>query len=786
MSITSVHLYSIPDDGGTAHKHVELPLSNVIGASSSSYVVKDVVGLDAEEILRQTDRFATGTNSRFMNMVLPPRTVAFSINLNPQYSQEETAESLRNMLYSMIAYNFRGEIELRFMDGSTHVASLTGSITKFESDITSSDPEVKITIYCPEGALKGPDYVEATIISATGNRLTWDDITTSPPRSTMPIGFRLELTFTASVVAPFVFSIEYGNFSIPFSINYAFKAGDVLSLSSVPGNRYVIRTRNGVDLALTDLVTSDSRWTMMLPYTQSVLEFPDFVSGATMLYGTAAPTTEGVDGDYYIRTTTNYIYGPKANGVWPAGTWLVNNVIFDDTTAFAQSVAPTTQGVNGNYYLREAINSIHGPKAAGVWPAENPIVDHSFVFGTAAPTTEGVNGDYYIRTTTNYIYGPKANDTWPSGSALKAVPTVVIHTSPPTNDQGADGNYYVDYYTGKLYGPKVGGVWPEWNEGGGIPRLLPDLWFGTTVPASDYASNIGSVDGDYYINETTDYIYGPKANGEWPTGSPILNGNIIYGQYTPDGGYGVDGDYYIKRGINETIHEDGTALLYGPKAGGVWPAGNPVVPECTLIWGDGVPTSQGIDGNYYYDQTNHLFYGPKTDNVWGTGRVMLNPSFSYGTAAPTTQGADGDYYVRTSTHHIWGPKSNGAWPAGLPIINPTIIYGTDPPTNQGTNGDYYVRVAANRIYGPKANNTWPAGVPLVSETVYYEEISNNTGYRNKGDWYVRPSTSYFYGPKGATVWPPGISLLGSTSAILQLGHPFTVSSLEFQRSYWGI
>jgi hypothetical protein len=42
-----------------------------------------------------------------------------------------------------------------------------------------------------------------------------------------------------------------------------------------------------------------------------------------LLYGTAAPTTEGVDGNFYIRTTTNYIYGPKAAGVWPAGTSLV-------------------------------------------------------------------------------------------------------------------------------------------------------------------------------------------------------------------------------------------------------------------------------------------------------------------------------------------------------------------------------------------------------------------------------------------------------------------------------
>jgi hypothetical protein len=46
-------------------------------------------------------------------------------------------------------------------------------------------------------------------------------------------------------------------------------------------------------------------------------------SGGGFLSGTAAPTTEGVDGDFYIRTTTSMIYGPKAAGVWPAGVSLI-------------------------------------------------------------------------------------------------------------------------------------------------------------------------------------------------------------------------------------------------------------------------------------------------------------------------------------------------------------------------------------------------------------------------------------------------------------------------------
>ncbi|PUZ25008.1 hypothetical protein DCC81_11890 [Chitinophaga parva] len=45
--------------------------------------------------------------------------------------------------------------------------------------------------------------------------------------------------------------------------------------------------------------------------------------GNTVLYGAGAPAAgTGVDGNFYIDTTTHTMYGPKA-GTWPAGTGLI-------------------------------------------------------------------------------------------------------------------------------------------------------------------------------------------------------------------------------------------------------------------------------------------------------------------------------------------------------------------------------------------------------------------------------------------------------------------------------
>lgn len=49
----------------------------------------------------------------------------------------------------------------------------------------------------------------------------------------------------------------------------------------------------------------------------------DGTDGKTILNGAVDPTTEGVDGDFYINTVSDTIFGPKASGVWPAGVSLI-------------------------------------------------------------------------------------------------------------------------------------------------------------------------------------------------------------------------------------------------------------------------------------------------------------------------------------------------------------------------------------------------------------------------------------------------------------------------------
>jgi hypothetical protein len=109
--------------------------------------------------------------------------------------------------------------------------------------------------------------------------------------------------------------------------------------------------------------------------------------GRTVLNGSVDPTTEGVNGDFYINTTSWQIFGPKTGGVWGTGTDLIGA-----TGATGATGSTGAAGADGKTILN----------------------------GTVAPTTEGVDGDFYINTATWEIYGPKTGGNWGSATDLIA------------------------------------------------------------------------------------------------------------------------------------------------------------------------------------------------------------------------------------------------------------------------------------------------------------------------------------------------------------------------------
>jgi hypothetical protein len=146
---------------------------------------------------------------------------------------------------------------------------------------------------------------------------------------------------------------------------------------------------------------------------------PTGAPGNTVLYGAGDPANaQGANGNFYINTTNNFLFGPKAGGVWPLGTSMIG-----------PQGATGPAGADGNTIL----------------------------YGTTDPVSgTGINGNFYINTTTHFLFGPKAG-SWPPGTSL-------------VGPQGAMGT------TGA-----AGPTGPAGADGAGAPATVPPLMDGTAA-----------------------------------------------------------------------------------------------------------------------------------------------------------------------------------------------------------------------------------------------------------------------------------------------------------------
>lgn len=113
----------------------------------------------------------------------------------------------------------------------------------------------------------------------------------------------------------------------------------------------------------------------------------EFIEVSTLRNGSGTPSsTLGLDGDFYLDTFSQLLYGPK-NTNWPAGI------------------------------------SIRGPQGDEGDPGPTGPSGQTILNGTGAPSNGlGADGDFYIDTSTYNIYGPKASGIWPAPQSLIGPP----------------------------------------------------------------------------------------------------------------------------------------------------------------------------------------------------------------------------------------------------------------------------------------------------------------------------------------------------------------------------
>jgi hypothetical protein len=187
-------------------------------------------------------------------------------------------------------------------------------------------------------------------------------------------------------------------------------------------------------------------------------------------------------------------------------------------------------------------------------------------------------------------------------------------------------------------------------------NLGANISFGGTLPQNTSGKN-----GDIFIN-TSAGSFAQKISGEWtvvytlPSSSGSTDGTVLYGLGIPAIATGNNNDTYINTGTGIFYKKSaGTwAQVFSMQSGPAGPQGTAGTNGTngadgkTILNGTTNPSnlSTGTEGDFYINTSTFMFFGPKAGGIWPAGTSLTGadgapgPAGAAGVAGPT--GAKGD------------------------------------------------------------------------------------------------------------------------------------------------
>lgn len=228
-------------------------LALILSDISQGYIVQDIDGLGPVKATLVTSPFAQIDGAEFQSSRLEPRNVVISLELNPQMSSQSVG-GLRSNLYNYVMP--KAPVSLKFHTTELGWVQIDGVVESVEPDIFTKDPTVNISVHCVKPNFYNPTSVDVPLNSSATYQSV-DYIGTAETGVIYSINVNRTLT-----------QLQIRTFSpveTILTINDEFLPGDVITVSTVPGNKYIHRNRAGVDSSILYAVTSTSVWHKLWP-----------------------------------------------------------------------------------------------------------------------------------------------------------------------------------------------------------------------------------------------------------------------------------------------------------------------------------------------------------------------------------------------------------------------------------------------------------------------------------------------------------------------------------------
>lgn len=233
---------------------LNLPLEDL----DHGFLLENVEGLDPVKATITSSSFAQLDGSQYQSSRREERNIKLTISLVPDFSVNESVRDLRRRLYNY--FMSKAAVDLRFYDSDGSVAYISGRVESFETGLFTAEPSVDISIICFD-----PDFYDPTPVHTTGNTVSNTD--------------EIKITYDGSVETGIVFTLSVNRAMTAFTIYHrdpsgalrqldfagTLQAGDVLTISTVQGDKYARLLRAGVQTSFLYAVSPQSSWLELQP-----------------------------------------------------------------------------------------------------------------------------------------------------------------------------------------------------------------------------------------------------------------------------------------------------------------------------------------------------------------------------------------------------------------------------------------------------------------------------------------------------------------------------------------
>lgn len=248
MSLLMVEIVNV------SNEVLSLPMDD-----SQNYYIKDIDGLDPVKAEIVESEYGTIDGTQYQSSRRGSRNPVITIGYNADYIVN-TVGYLRQNIYNKIMP--KAPVTLRFhMDFTNplHPLEIQGRVETVESPMFTREPECKISVICQD-----PDFVLPDPIIINTNVSHNDPETVINYSGTSDVGFVVKFMINRELPSFAMIHRTANHIVTNWEYNDTLQVGDILEISTVPGNKGAWVTRDGVRYSVLYHVSKLSNWAKLV------------------------------------------------------------------------------------------------------------------------------------------------------------------------------------------------------------------------------------------------------------------------------------------------------------------------------------------------------------------------------------------------------------------------------------------------------------------------------------------------------------------------------------------